>query len=111
MRTTRCSKTLRRYCLYNDSFSGKLGRDIVHKLIMENLDPDRLDSLEDSTYANLIKYVIGFLDGIVVAGDDVDRELVDYAASCGVKVLEVKNPDNYVEEYYAFYDEIISETK
>ena len=97
--------------LYNDSFSGKLGRDIVHKLIMENLDPDRLDSLEDSTYANLIKYVIGFLDGIVVAGDDVDRELVDYAASCGVKVLEVKNPDNYVEEYYAFYDEIISETK
>ena len=97
--------------LYNDSFPGKLNRNIVHKLMMDDLDPDTLGALREPTYENLIRFVIGYLDGMVVAGDSVDSELVDYAASRGVRILRVQNPDNYVEEYYAFYDEIISETE
>lgn len=94
--------------LYNDSFPGKLDRNLSHKLLMENFDQDKLSMVDDPSYDNLIKYVIEHLDGIVVAGDNINRELVDFAASRGVKIFEVKNPDNYVDEYYTFYDEIIS---
>lgn len=94
--------------LYNDSFSGNLDRNLSHKLLMENFDQDKLSMVDAPSYDNLIKYVIEHLDGLVVAGDNINRELVDFAASRGVKIFEVKNPENYVDEYYTFYDEIIS---
>ncbi len=105
----RNSKTV--LSLYDDTFPGCLDKDLIHKLLMEGFAFEDTDVIKESNYDNFIKYVIGYLDGLVVAGNNVNEELVEYAASKGVKILRVKNQDKYVEEYYAFYDEIISQGK
>lgn len=94
--------------LYNDTFEGDLSLKLKHKLLMEGFEGD-LDKLDEPTYDNFMKYIMDCCDGVVVAGDNVNPELIEYAKSKELKILTSVNDENYVDNYSKFYDEILSQ--
>lgn len=95
--------------IYNNSFDGTLDEKLIEKLRMEGFKDENLTEIGTPTYNNVIKFALQFLDGIIIAGDDVDPEIIEYAKNNGVKVLEysITNPD-YINKYMDFYNEILS---
>lgn len=93
--------------LYGDGFEGELDKDFRKKIEKEGGNPQNLDLLDNPTYVNLIKFVMQYLDGIVVTSEKVDRELVDYARENNIEVLEVFGDGDHTEEYSKFYDKIL----
>ncbi len=94
--------------LYNDDFPGALSTKTIQKIVKEGISAEEADVLADPTHENLMKFAIQYADGVVVVGDNVNQNLIDYANSLGVKIIESDYEISDVENYSNFYDEIIA---
>lgn len=96
--------------LYNDTFDGLLDAELPKKLMLEGFSEEEISILSEPSYNNLMKFTIQYLDGIIVADDNVDNDIIEYAKNKGVKILNHRIDDgqDYVNEYINFYDEILA---
>lgn len=94
--------------LYDDDFSGTLDTKVAQKIVKEGIVSAEAEILEDPTYEKLMKYAIQYADGVIVVGEDVNKNLIAYAEEIGVKILHSNYEGNDVENYSKFYDEIIA---
>ena len=64
--------------------------------------------LEEPSYQNLYRFVLDYADGIIVNALDADQEIIEYARSCGKKVLDYQEGDEkeVFDNYKRFYDEL-----
>jgi starch synthase len=58
------------------------------------------------TYNELAKLAIRYSDGIIINGDNVSQELVDYAKSLGKPVLPKPAEEDYHNACNEFYDTV-----
>ncbi|MFI3317130.1 MAG: glycogen/starch synthase [Rikenellaceae bacterium] len=100
--------------LYDDEFTKSLNPEFKDKIASEGLSDDNIDFLTDPSYENLYKFVMTYADGVVIASENVNQSVVDYARAAGKKILEYKklnfNDEGVVEdaaeakELYENYD-------
>ncbi|MFI3262119.1 MAG: glycogen/starch synthase [Rikenellaceae bacterium] len=95
--------------VYDNAFDGYLDENLANKLKLEGFKDEDLKLLKENSYNNLIKFALQYIDGLIVAGNDVDPDIIEFAKSKGVSVLEhsIDNTD-YINEYINFYNEILS---
>ena len=64
--------------------------------------------LENPTYENLYRFVIDYADGIIATSPNADAAVLEYAKSCGKKVLEYQECEEkeFFDNYKKFYEEL-----
>ncbi|MFI3264534.1 MAG: glycogen/starch synthase [Rikenellaceae bacterium] len=76
--------------LYDDEFTKSLDAEFKDKIISEGLSDENIDYLTDPSYENLYKFVMTYADGVVIASENVNENVVEFARAAGKKVLEYK---------------------
>ncbi len=97
------------YSIYDDGFEGQLNAKTAQKLKMEGMSDKDLKHYKNPNYINLTKSAIDFSDGIIRGSEAIEREINSYLRSSGKPVLEYQNPEEYMDAYSEFYDEVLEE--
>ena len=94
--------------LSDDKFDGELCADLKHKLEGEGIMDSNMKILENPTYENLYRFVIDYADGIIATSPNADAAVLEYAKSCGKKVLEYQECEEkeFFDNYKKFYEEL-----
>ena len=94
--------------LSDDKFEGELCAELKHKLEGEGIMDSNMKILENPSYENLYRFVIDYADGIVVTSQNADATVLEYAKSCGKKILEYQECEEkeFFDNYKKFYEEL-----
>ncbi len=93
--------------LYDDNFTNALPDNFTQKLFnKEGMEEFTAEIGTPVTYNELAKLAIRNCDGIIVNGDNVSQELVDYAQSLGKAILPKPADDEYNQACNSFYDKV-----
>ena len=93
--------------LYDDKFTQPLN-DVGKKLAGEGVEDENLSILDGASYENLYRFVMGYVDGVVIASANADAAVVEIARQSGKPVLEYQSPEEegYYDNYNRFYEEL-----
>ena len=94
--------------LCNDRFEQNLSEGLDQKIANEGVKDENLANLSSASYENLYRFVIDYADGIVVASEQADSSLVEYARQSGKPMLEYENPESeeFFDNYNKFYENL-----
>ena len=94
--------------LYEDKFSTPLNPELAEKLVNEGAPKADIEKMEDTSYENLMRFVIDNVDGVVAGSEKADKALLDYARESGKKVLDYCSPETegFFDNYDRFYEEL-----
>lgn len=92
--------------LYSNSLNSPLGEDFKKFVEFKEANAECLKKYKDNfDYNELLKLAIDYSDGVIEAGQGVDKELVEYATTNNIPLL--KNPgEDFANPYADFYDTI-----
>ena len=93
--------------LYDDKFTQPLN-DVGKKLAGEGVEDENLSILDGASYENLYRFVMGYVDGVVIASANADAAVVEIARQSGKPILEYQSPEEegYYDNYNRFYEEL-----
>jgi len=95
------------YSTYNDRFEGSLNKNFGQKILSENISTKDVAILENPTHTNVNKLAFDFSDGIIFNSNDIDPVLKAYAEESGKPVTAYTTPEEYIDTYSKFFDEIL----
>ncbi len=95
------------FSLHNDEYTGSLDKELASKLVSEHITAKDVKQINDPTYINLCKLAIDNSDGIVIASEQVNPELLKHAKKSGKLILPFKSEDEYIQAYSDFYDTVL----
>jgi starch synthase len=93
--------------LYDDAFAGELDANLRTKVEHEGVKDEKLKIIEHPSYQNLMRFVMEYADGVVIASEKVDGEMVEFARSLGKPILEhqERTAEGY-DNYNKFYEKL-----
>jgi starch synthase len=96
--------------IYNNGFEGTLDKDLVKKISFDNIGLEKIDSLKEPNHHNLLKIAIENSDAVISGSEDNSEELLSYASSLNIPVLDYQPLDNFEDAYLNFYQtEVLQE--
>ena len=95
--------------LYNDAFTRPLDVKLMKTVESEGMGDENTAIIDNPTYENLCRYVIGYADGIVIGSADVDAAVLEMARNSGKPLLEYRPADeeNFFDNYNRFYETLL----
>jgi starch synthase len=96
------------YSIYENDFTEELSPDFAEKAVMGDMTEKHIDFYKPGTNSALYAGVIQYSDGIVLAGENIDEEVLNNVKNSNKSVLEFDATSDF-ENYYNFYDEIVNE--
>lgn len=97
------------FSIYDDDFSENFRDGFDKKMKMQGITPKDVKNLKTTNYVNLMKNAIDFSDAIIFGSEKINPELEEYAKSTKKHILEYQSPENYVDAYNDFYDNLLKE--
>lgn len=99
------------FSLFDDKLEKPLQADIINKLMLKGIDRSEVESLlpADANYDDLMKLAISYSDGVIQSSPNVNPELLEYARSKNIPVLEYHPFETFAEACNKFYSEICPE--
>ena len=99
------------YALHNDELKQNLGSNFGNCIAYKDVDSSVLkDFSADFTFEELNKLAVKYADGLIMAGNQANPNVADYARSLQIPILEYPG-ENYADAYADFYDKVWSEGK
>ncbi len=95
--------------LYDDDFEGELGKDFAKKVKMEGVKDKDLKYYKEPTYINILKTAISLADGIIIASENINPEILKFVKEAKKHVLPFQLMDKYIDKYSDFYDLLLKE--
>jgi starch synthase len=95
--------------LYNDDFEGMLSKTLTRKIKMEGIKDKDLKYYQEPTYLNVMKGAISFSDGVILATENINPELLKFVNENKKPLLPKQPIDNYITPYCDFYDLLLNE--
>ena len=94
--------------LCDDRFEKPFDSNFAQKVANEGVKDEKLADLTLPSYENLYRFVIDYADGIVVASENADPTLVEYARQSGKPMMEFekKEEGEMFDNYNRFYEEL-----
>ncbi|MCK5815562.1 MAG: glycogen/starch synthase, partial [Flavobacteriaceae bacterium] len=90
--------------LYSNGFEGNLNEGLKSKISFDNIEDSKLTGIETPNSNNLLKIAIENSDAIIIASEDLDESLTEYAKSLDKPVLDYQSPELFEEAYLNFYE-------
>lgn len=97
------------YSIYDEDFSETFRAGYDKKMKLPGIAPKDVKNLKDADYVNIMKNAIDFSDAVIYGSEKINPELVEYVNSTKKPVLEYQSPENYVDAYNDFYDNLLKE--
>lgn len=97
--------------LFENDLKSNLQDDIAEKIMLKNITKSDVEEFipQAATFKDLYKLAISYSDGIVLHGENIDPELIDFAREKGIPVLEHQSAEEGADAINQFYDEIWSQ--
>ena len=94
--------------LCDDRFNTPFDANFAQKVANEGVKDEKLADLTLPSYENLYRFVIDYADGIVVASENADPTLVEYARQSGKPMMEFEKKEEaeMFDNYNRFYEEL-----
>ncbi|GGW49253.1 glycogen/starch synthase [Arenibacter certesii] len=90
--------------VYGEGFEGALDANLVDKIAFDGIDKESLNGLKNPTYNNLLKVAVDNSDAIILAADDLPKELEDHISNLEKPVLPYVALHEFEEAYMNFYN-------
>lgn len=89
-------------------FEKSLDSNFIEKIKSEGIGGDNVDVLSKPTYQNFMRYVLSFVDGVVLTSDNIAQDVMAEIRGCGKPVLEYQSSDevDFYDNYDKFYDSL-----
>ena len=97
------------YSVYNNPFEKALSKDFVKKSSMDDISTDEMTAYGDSTFNGINKAAIQWADGVIIGDKNVPKEVIEHARANDIPVLDYQSPEEFVDVYAEFYDQIMAE--
>lgn len=94
------------YSLYDDEFTGTLDANMKSKLIGSNVAADEIEKIENPTWMNIVKTAIDNADGVIIATNNPNPEIVKYIEDSKKPCLPYSGEENYIKDCNDFYTKI-----
>jgi len=95
------------YSVYDDEFSSSFSTDFANKIKLPGITEKDLRLYKKADYVSVTKAAIDFSDGVIMGSEKINTEIEKYILDSGKPYLEYMSPDNYMDAYADFYDEIL----
>ncbi len=97
------------YSIYDDDYTGNLNKNFKKKVIVEGVSPNDVKVVEEPSFVNLMKLAINFSDGVIIASEKINKDILSYLKKSNKPVLDYNGDEKtYVGEYAAFYDTLLA---
>ncbi len=97
------------YSVYNDHFEEPFNDDYHKKVVMDGIVANDLKELKINNYVGLTSSAIAKSDAIIRGSAEIHKDVEGLIKKSGKPCLEFQSPDEYIEAYSGFYDEILQE--
>jgi starch synthase len=95
------------FSVYNNNFEGSLDEKLANKLKFDGFTDEDVKLLKKPTYENLLKTAINFSDGVVVAGEAINKAVNKHITDSEKLVLSHAELENTAKSYSEFYDQVL----
>ena len=96
------------YSAYNDEFESTLKKDFKKKLLMDGIEKTDVEILKKPDYINVNKIAIEQSDAVIFGSSEINKAIQEFIISSGKPYLDYKGPEEYIDEYSVFYDNVLS---
>ena len=93
--------------IYDDDFTEPLHPNLQAKLKHENIAVKDLKHFKKPDFVSLMKAAIDLSDGIIMASQQINSEVAEYAEQAGKPILPYQGEDNYIPVYNEFYEKVL----
>ncbi len=97
------------FSAYNDAFNGSLGKDFAKKVAFEGISADDIEAIGDPSFENIARLVFRYSDGVIKGSTNLPPEIDKMINSLEIPVLDFQSPEEYIDAYSVFYDNILTE--
>jgi starch synthase len=97
------------YSVYDDEFPNPLDKNFGKKVIFDGIDNKDVDNLKTPTFAGITKAAIDLSDAVIQGSPKINADVVKHIKKTGKKFLGYKGPEDYIDAYSDFYDEVLEE--
>ena len=92
--------------LYGNEFDKSLNKEMINKVLFDEIDKKLITDLQDPTYENLMKIAINYSDGIIMGSENVSEKTVAYLQGYKKPILDFQPKDSFSESYMEFYNNL-----
>jgi starch synthase len=98
--------------LYNtNKFSGKLNSALIDKLLLDDIDIDKLTLLKTPNYTNFLKIAIENSDAVIKGSEKLPKLIEAYLETIDKPILEYADPEDFESAYVSFYENQVLKNK
>ena len=97
------------YSVYDEGFDEKFNDTYTKKLMMEGISTNDIKDLKTPTFDAITLNAISKSDGVILGSPAINAPIKTYLKKANKPVLEYQSPDDYIEAYSSFYDDILME--
>lgn len=89
--------------VYSQSFEGTLDKQMLSKVLFDNVPEGDVKVLAEPTYNNILKASIAHSDAVIIASENLSDDLVKFVEASGKPFLPYVTKDNFAAAYTNFY--------
>lgn len=91
------------YSIYNKAFDGEIGNDYHNKALLDNhIKKNHITPYGAADHKGLNMGAIHFSDGVILAGDNIEKEVMQFATKSGKPLFKLSDNDEVSENYLDF---------
>lgn len=89
--------------IYGQGFEGTLDKELMNKVLFDNVPADSAKLLAEPDYNNIMKTAVLHSDGVIIASENVPDDLKTFIEAAGKPFLGYLPKDKFGEAYTNFY--------
>lgn len=94
--------------LYGNEFDKTLNKDMMNKILFDEIDNSYISELSKPTYENLMKVAIDSSDAVIRGSENISSEINEYLKKYKKPILDFQPIDSFAEPYMDFYNNLLS---
>ncbi|MAU30409.1 MAG: glycogen synthase [Flavobacteriaceae bacterium] len=94
--------------LYGNEFDTSLNKNMLDKILFDEIDNKLISTLGNPTYENLMKIAIDSSDAIIKGSENISSEINNYLKNYKNPILDFQPNDNFSEPYMEFYETLLA---
>ena len=94
--------------LYGNEFDKTLNKNMMNKILFDEIDDSYITELSKPNYENLMKVAIDSSDAVIKGSENISSEINEYLKKYKKPILEFQPIDSFAEPYMDFYNNLLS---
>ena len=89
--------------VYNNGFEGALNSEFSKKIVFDNIDESKIETISNPSYNNILMNAVEHSDAVIKASEDLPSELEEFLNASDKPVLDYFHISEFDTAYTEFY--------